>query len=119
MAYLNAEVLARPNLTVAVNSNVDRIAVADVDGETRTTGIELSTAPSSPRYRVRANREVILSAGAFCTPKILLLSGIGPSADLEKLTIPLVKDLPVGRYLSEVSCAEHECHLSNEDVTFR
>ena len=103
-AFLNSAVLSRKNLTIGVKVQVDRILFEkDEAGATRAAGVELSTGPNSPRYRARADREVVLSAGAFGTPKILLLSGIGPAADLQVLGIPVVKDLPVGRHLCEVS----------------
>ncbi|CAL8123099.1 unnamed protein product [Orchesella dallaii] len=49
----------------------------------------------------KANKEVILSAGAIGTPKILLLSGVGPEADLKELKIPCRINLPVGRNLQD------------------
>lgn len=62
----------------------------------------LATArPAAPRS-ARARREVILAGGAFNTPQLLMLSGIGPKAELEALGIPSRIDLPgVGRNLQD------------------
>ena len=55
-----------------------------------------------PREQARAKREVIVAAGAFNSPQLLQLSGIGPRADLERLGIPVLVDLPgVGRNLQD------------------
>ena len=51
---------------------------------------------------IRAEREVILSAGAYASPQILLLTGIGPAADLELARRPVrLHELPVGQGLQD------------------
>src|SRR5262249_20697621 len=60
-----------------------------------------SSAPGE-RRTVRAHREVILAGGAFNTPQLLKLSGVGPRAELERFGIPVVADLPgVGENLHD------------------
>lgn len=49
-----------------------------------------------------ASQEVILSAGALDTPKLLLLSGVGPEEELRKLNIPVVQNIPgIGQNLRD------------------
>ncbi|MDB5850138.1 MAG: glucose-methanol-choline oxidoreductase, partial [Rhodoferax sp.] len=62
---------------------------------------QVNRAPGEPRL-VRARREVVLCGGAFNTPQLLMLSGIGPAAELRRHAIPLRVDLPgVGNNLQD------------------
>ncbi|CAI4215501.1 unnamed protein product [Parascedosporium putredinis] len=66
----------------------------------RATGVTVKTAGID--YTISANKEVIVSAGAFHTPQLLMVSGVGPSETLEALDIPVVADLPgVGQNLQD------------------
>ena len=86
----------RPNLTVITGGMVNRVIV---EGG-RAVGVELVRKGHS--QIIRAEREVVLSAGAYNSPKLLLLSGIGPADELRGHGIPVVQDLPgVGRNLQE------------------
>ncbi|KAJ7583617.1 hypothetical protein C8J56DRAFT_213831 [Mycena floridula] len=93
-AYLTDEVLARPNLKVALNASVTKIVFEKVGTETRAVGVEFAGSKDGPVYRSRASREIILSAGAVHSPHILLLSGIGSATQLRKHDIEVVHDLP-------------------------
>ena len=68
--------------------------------DTRTVGVEYLH--EGTLHQVRVDREVILSAGTFDSPKLLLLSGIGDAEQLQALGIPVVADLPgVGQNLQD------------------
>src|SRR3954466_3529136 len=81
----------RPNLAVEVNTLATKVLF---DGR-EAIGIQIGD------RTVRATREVILSGGAFNSPQLLQLSGVGPRALLEKIGIPVVADLPVGEGLQD------------------
>lgn len=88
--------LARPNLTALAHARAVRLVV---EGR-RVVGLEVER--GGRREVIRAAREVVVCSGAIDSPKLLLLSGIGPAADLRALDIPVVVDLPgVGRHLQD------------------
>ena len=88
--------LARPNLTL----NTDATALRIVIEKGRATGVELAIGASTKV--VHAGREVIVAAGAIGSPKLLMLSGIGPADHLAQRAITVVHDLPgVGQNLHD------------------
>jgi choline dehydrogenase-like flavoprotein len=94
VAYLHP-ILGRPNLTLITGAHVNRLLLEG----TTATGVEIDR--DNELSEIRAEREVILSAGAYQSPQILLLSGVGPAADLELAHIPQVLELPVGQGLQD------------------
>jgi choline dehydrogenase-like flavoprotein len=85
----------RPNLDVITDAMALRILF---DGA-RAVGVEV--ARSGGIEELRADREVILSAGTYQSPVLLMLSGIGPAADLELFGLKVREDLPVGQNLQD------------------
>ena len=85
-----APVRDRPNLTLIPDALVDRVLIEDG----RAIGVRTADG------REIRGRQVVLCAGAYGSPAILLRSGIGPAADLRELGIPVVADRPgVGAHL--------------------
>jgi choline dehydrogenase len=78
----------RPNLTVLAHALVTRITF---EGK-RATGVECIY--NGKTHRISAGLEVVLSLGAIHTPKVLMQSGIGDQAELQRHGIPLVQHLP-------------------------
>ncbi|HEU4978819.1 MAG TPA: GMC family oxidoreductase N-terminal domain-containing protein [Solirubrobacteraceae bacterium] len=87
VSYLHP-VMERPNLTVETHLHVHRVLF---DG-TRAIGVEGSRL--SEVLRFDAEREVIVCAGAYLSPQILTLSGLGRPEELELLQVPLVAESP-------------------------
>lgn len=83
----------RENLHVMINSLVSSVII---DPRTKTAkGVEYIH--DGFKYQVLSKKEVILSAGPINSPQLLMLSGIGPKKDLEKLNITVLSDLQVGQ----------------------
>jgi choline dehydrogenase len=88
--------MSRPNLTVLTKAHVTRVVL---EGK-RATGVEYLR--GGRLQRAHATREVVLSGGAFNSPQLLMLSGIGPADHLRSVGIEVVHDLPgVGENLHE------------------
>ncbi len=89
-------VRSNPRLTLKTKCRMTRIQI--VDG--KAVGVEYQE-NGATRY-AKATREIILTAGSFATPKLLMLSGIGPAKHLKDMGIDPIVDLPgVGRNLQD------------------
>jgi choline dehydrogenase len=89
--------LRRRNLTVITNALAHHVIFEGA----RATGVAISTGSTREVKTLRANREVVLSAGSYGSPHLLLRSGVGPADELRSFGIPVVQDLPVGRGLQD------------------
>ncbi|MFI7166287.1 GMC family oxidoreductase [Rhodococcus erythropolis] len=107
-AYL-APARRRTNCTVLTGVHVNRVLIENG----RAVGVEAHVG-NSP-VEIRATREVILTAGALNSPKLLMLSGIGSAQHLSDHGIDVVSDLPgVGQNLQE-----HPCFAVTVDVNVK
>ncbi|KAF3999471.1 GMC family oxidoreductase [Glaciimonas immobilis] len=95
-AYVLPHLGKRNNLTVVTGAFTQRILF---DGKCA-VGVEYRQ--GDQLHTIRAQQEVILSAGVFQSPQLLMLSGIGDAVELQKLAVPLVHHLPgVGKNLQD------------------
>lgn len=102
-------------LEVRTNTFVTKIIFDESSGTPKATGVEYREGEylyrasplslknnKSTSGKISASKEVIISGGAYNTPQLLKLSGIGPKEELQKFNIPIVKDLPgVGKNLQD------------------
>uniref|UniRef100_A0A1L8E0S4 Putative glucose dehydrogenase/choline dehydrogenase/mandelonitrile lyase gmc oxidoreductase family n=1 Tax=Nyssomyia neivai TaxID=330878 RepID=A0A1L8E0S4_9DIPT len=86
----------RTNLHVVKHAHVTKISLND---KNEVDGVELSL--NDKKFTVKAKKETIVSSGTINTPQLLMLSGIGPKKHLEKMKIPVKKDLAVGKNLQD------------------
>lgn len=90
----------RSNLTVLTHAHTSKILFDDTGDKPKAIGIEFLQKGSL--QKVKANKEIILSAGAIGSPQILQLSGVASADLLNKHSIPIVKELPgVGQNLQD------------------
>lgn len=103
----NSDGSRKYHLDIKLNTLVSKILFDNSGPKPKAVGVEYlegarlyradpqaGAAPAGTSGSVNASREVIISAGAFNTPQLLKLSGIGPASELAKFNIPVVVDLP-------------------------
>ncbi|KKK22281.1 hypothetical protein AOCH_000141 [Aspergillus ochraceoroseus] len=96
-SYLRAALLKSDNLNIITHTLVKKILFNE---EKRATGVVIDT--GGFEWQIGAKKEVILSAGVMRSPQLLMVSGIGPKATLEKLDIPVLSDLEgVGKNMQD------------------
>lgn len=88
----------RENLKISKNSLATKIIIEECSKIAR--GVEFVN-KEGETVRVYAKKELVVSAGAVLSPKLLMLSGIGPREHLEELGIEVIQDLPVGKNLQD------------------
>ncbi|KAF5286212.1 hypothetical protein FQA39_LY16382 [Lamprigera yunnana] len=103
----------RKNLHIAMHSHVTRVLIDPISK--RAHGVEFMR--GGKLRRVRATKEVVLSAGAVNSPQILMLSGIGPKEHLESLKIPAVQDLKVGQNMQDHIGLGGLTFMVNQDIS--
>jgi choline dehydrogenase len=101
-AYLHPIMGSRPNLEIRTGAWASRVLFSHDQGGARATGVEYQQDIGPGRRTVTARREVVLSAGSIDTPKLLMLSGIGPAEHLREFAIDVLVHAPgVGSNLDD------------------
>ncbi|TDZ53041.1 Dehydrogenase patE [Colletotrichum trifolii] len=93
------EAIGRKNLKVYTLTLAKKILF---DGNKKATGVVITSNAGITTYTLKARKEVILSAGAFQSPQLLMVSGVGPRDQLQKFNIPVVAERPaVGKGMED------------------
>ncbi len=105
--------LHRTNLTVMTNAHVQNIIIDT--GSKTANGVCYKR--KGKTYSISASKEVLLSAGTFNSPQILMLSGVGPKEELTEHNIPLIQELKgVGKNLQDHPDAIVVTHHNRSDL---
>ncbi|XP_025834627.1 glucose dehydrogenase [FAD, quinone]-like [Agrilus planipennis] len=113
-AYLR-KAQERGNLKIIKKALVTKVIINPITLEAE--GVEYER--DGMYYTAKARKEVILSAGAFHSPQLLMLSGIGPRYHLSELDIPVLKDLPVGQKMYDHLSFPELVITLNESIVFK
>ncbi|KAJ5126675.1 Glucose-methanol-choline oxidoreductase [Penicillium atrosanguineum] len=91
----------RGNITIMTDTTVDKIVFSKDGAQIRATGVATKTSNGTLKT-FHARREIVISSGSYCSPAVLLRSGIGPKDELAKHNIPCLVSSPgVGRNLMD------------------
>lgn len=96
-SYL-ARVADRPNLKVIKYAQVIKLNFNAKGDAVQSVTFLLR---NRSKFTIKARKEIILSAGAIDTPKILWLSGVGPRPEMKRHSLPVIHDLPIGENLQD------------------
>ncbi|CAH1107818.1 unnamed protein product [Psylliodes chrysocephalus] len=102
----------RTNLLISLHSFVQKITIEEKVAK----GVEVEIGGNL--LKLKAKKEVVLSAGAINSPQLLMLSGIGPKENLQSLGIDVVEDLPVGQFMQDHMISWHEIKLSLDAIRY-
>lgn len=91
----------RNNITIKTEVTVDKLVLSRVQGGLTATGVA-TISKDGQKAVYQAKNEIIVAAGAYCSPPILMRSGLGPEQELKKHGIECLVDLPgVGQNLMD------------------
>jgi choline dehydrogenase len=92
------QALNRKNLDVLYYAPVQQLLSQAGGDRPKVTGVQFMDHPTGRTHQVHASKEVIVSMGAFQSPQLLMVSGFGPSSELEKFAIePVLINENIGR----------------------
>ncbi|KAI6320562.1 hypothetical protein MCOR29_005214 [Pyricularia oryzae] len=98
------QAIDRTNLDVLYHAPVWQLLLDESGEKPKATGVAFMDHPTGIVHEVKARKEVVVSMGAFNSPQLLMVSGIGPKAQLDKYAItPVVVNENVGQHLNDHS----------------
>ncbi|KAI9726285.1 MAG: hypothetical protein M1828_001558 [Chrysothrix sp. TS-e1954] len=123
--FLMAKGQRPSNVTIKCLTTVDNVVFSNNEGEEEPQAIGVNVLTKSGAKSIAyARREIIISGGAYCSPPVLLRSGIGPKEDLNRVGIPMKVDAPgVGRNLMDhlicfIFYETAEANLTNDYLVY-
>ncbi|XP_037822499.1 glucose dehydrogenase [FAD, quinone]-like [Lucilia sericata] len=107
-AYIEPIREQRKNLHIVTLARVTKVLI---DPQTK-RAYAVRVLHRNTLFTIRARKEIILSAGTFNSPQILMLSGVGPRDNLQAIGVPIIQELPVGKLMYD-----HMCHFGPTFIT--